>query len=86
MTSREEGSKDAILRETYFLNDLLNNLDLDSSYTSKWNLIWLLNDTHKEELLLYWIQSKNSLKYKVGYFWRFSIVQMSEKRDSPNRQ
>ena len=38
---KEEGSKDAILREKYFLNDLLNDLDmidrldLDSSYTRK---------------------------------------------------
>ena len=28
VTWREEGSKDAILRVTYFLNDLLNNLDI----------------------------------------------------------
>ena len=27
-----------------------------------------LNDTHLEELVLYW---KNSLKYKVGCFWPF---------------
>ena len=26
----------------------------------------ILNDTHMEELALYWIQYKNSLKYKVG--------------------
>ena len=32
------------------------------------------NDTHKEKLLLYWIQYKNSLKCKVGCFWRFSYV------------
>ena len=33
-----------------------------------------LNNTHKENLVLYWIQYKKSLKYKVGYFWRFSYV------------
>ena len=27
-----------------------------------------LNDTHMEELVLYWIQYKNSLKYKIGCF------------------
>ena len=51
-----------------------------------------INDTHMEELVLYWIQYKNSLKYKVGCFWRFpssfnsTVVYMSEKRDSSNRQ
>ena len=55
-----------------------------------------VNDIHMEELVLYWIQYKNSLKYKVVCFWRFSyvypssfnsiIVLMSEKRDSSNRQ
>ena len=30
-----------------------------------------LNDTHMEELVLYW---KNLFKYKVGCFWRFSCV------------
>ena len=29
------------------------------------------NDTHMKDLALYW---KNSLKYKVGCFWRFSYV------------
>ena len=33
-----------------------------------------LNDTRMEELVLYWIQYKNSLKSKVGCFWRFSYV------------
>ena len=33
-----------------------------------------INDTHIEELVLCWIQYKNSLKYKVGCFWRFSYV------------
>ena len=55
-----------------------------------------VNDIHMEEFMLYWIQYKNSLKYKVGCFWRFSyvypssfnsiIVLMSEKRNSSNRQ
>ena len=35
---------------------------------------YLLNDTHMEELVLYWIQYINSLKYKVGCFWRFLYV------------
>ena len=56
------------------------------------------NDTHMEPVL-YWIQYKNSLKYKVGCFWCFSyglhnqlssfnsiIAQMSKKHDSSNRQ
>ena len=55
----------------------------------------IVNDTHMEELVLYW---KKSLKYKVGCFWRFSyvytincsfnsiIVQMPEKHDSSSRQ
>ena len=30
--------------------------------------------THMEEIVLYWIQYKNSLKYKVGCYWRFSYV------------
>ena len=30
--------------------------------------------THMEELVLYWIQYTNSLKYKVGCFWCFSCV------------
>ena len=34
----------------------------------------LINDTHMEELVLYWIQYQNSLKYKVACFWRFSYV------------
>ena len=34
----------------------------------------MLNDTHMEEPALYWIQYKNSLKYKVGWFWRFSLA------------
>ena len=32
------------------------------------------NDTHMEELALYWIQYKNSLKHKVGCFWHFSYI------------
>ena len=32
------------------------------------------NDTHREKLVFYWIQYKNSLKCKVGCFWRFSYV------------
>ena len=35
---------------------------------------WFLNDTHMEEPVLYWIQYKNWLKYRVGCFWRFSYV------------
>ena len=34
----------------------------------------IFNDTQKENLVRYWIQYKNSLKYKVGCFWRFSYV------------
>ena len=33
-----------------------------------------VNDTHMEELVLYW---KNSLKYKVGCFWRFYMFTQS---------
>ena len=33
-----------------------------------------VNDTHREKLVLYWIQGKNSLKYKIGCFWRFTYV------------
>ena len=51
------------------------------------------NNTHMEELLLYWIQFKNSLKYKVDCLWSNQsstfhsiIVQISEQRDSSNRQ
>ena len=43
-------------------------------------LIYEINDTHMKKLVPYWIQYKNSLKYKVGCFWRFSYVYMSEKR------
>ena len=31
----------------------------------------LFNDIHMDELVLYW---KNSLKYKVDFFWRFWYV------------
>ena len=34
----------------------------------------LFNNTHIEEFVLYWIQYKKSLKYKVGCFWSFSYV------------
>ena len=30
-----------------------------------------VNDTHREKVVRYFIQYKNSLKYKVGCFWRF---------------
>ena len=50
------------------------------------------NNTHMEELL-YWIQYKNSLTYKVDCLcsnqsstFHSIIVQMSEQRDSSNRQ
>ena len=36
--------------------------------------IFIINNTHMEELVLYWIQYKTSLKYKVGCFWPFSNV------------
>ena len=39
-----------------------------------YQIIMSFNDIHIEELVLYWIQYKNSLKYKVGSFWRFSYV------------
>ena len=35
---------------------------------------FILNGTHMEKLVLYWIQYKNSLKYRVGCFWSFSYV------------
>ena len=35
--------------------------------------------THMEELVLYWIQYTNSLKYKVGCFWCFSWFTQSIK-------
>ena len=34
----------------------------------------VVNDTHRGKLVLYSIQYKNSLKYKVGCFWHFSYV------------
>ena len=37
-----------------------------------WLFTVKLNDTHREKLVLYWIQYKNLLKNKVGCFWRFS--------------
>ena len=71
------------------------NIQLENSL--HWQLR-LFNDTHSEKPVLCWIQYKNSLKYKVGYFWRFHmfrqlilssfnsiIVQMTEKCDSSNR-
>ena len=33
-----------------------------------------VNDIHIEDIVLYWIQYKNSLKYKIGCLWRFSHV------------
>ena len=80
------------LKTRYFYSSKVPNLQ-------NGNLPFLLNDTYMEELVLYWIEYKNSLKYKIGFFWRFSyafhnqlssfnsiIVQMSKKRDSSNRQ
>ena len=34
----------------------------------------VINETLREKLVLYWTQYKNSLKYKVGCFWRLSYV------------
>ena len=101
---KEEGSKDAILREKYFLNDLLNDLDmtdrldLDSSYTSKWNLIWLLNDNSQGRTFALMnsvqkfieIQGWLLLTIFISLHDQLSsfnsiIVQMSEKRDPSNR-
>ena len=39
----------------------------------------LLNDTDMKKLGLYWIKYKNSLKYKVGCFWRFHMFTQSIK-------
>ena len=36
--------------------------------------LYYINDTQMEELVLYWIQYKKSLKYKVGCFWRFPYI------------
>ena len=49
--------------------------DFHAFYLQIRNMGWeYFNDTHMEELVLYWIQYKNSLKYKIGCFWRFSYV------------
>ena len=68
------------------------------SYDWKKYIVKSINDTHKKKIVLYWIQYKNTSKYKVGCFWRFSclhnplksfnsiIVQMPEKRDSSHRK
>ena len=37
-------------------------------------IVFVINDTHRERLVLYWIPYKNSLKCKVSCFWRFSYV------------
>ena len=39
--------------------------------TTSVSQLWI-NNTYKEELLLYWIQYKHLLKYRVGCFWSFS--------------
>ena len=61
-----------ILRPVLILNCLY-------VYGLVWNFALCLienrfNDTHREKLVLYWIQYKNSLKYKVGCLWHFSYV------------
>ena len=35
-------------------------------------VIDVISDTYMKELVLYWIQYKNSLKCKVSCFWPFS--------------
>ena len=60
------------------------------------NCVSEINDTHMEELGLYWIQYKKSLKHKLDAsdaalhnqlsFFNSIIVQMSERCDSSNRQ
>ena len=54
-----------ILGISHFGSDV-NNLLLVSA--------WLINNTHREKIVLYWIQYKNSLKCKVGCFWSFLYV------------
>ena len=52
----------------YFLSiTSSSNLDVKNSTED-------VNDAHMEELVLFWIRYKNSLKYKVGCFWRLSYV------------
>ena len=40
-----------------------------ADYPGEFHVVF--NDNHMEELVFYW---KNSLKYKVDYFWRFSYA------------
>ena len=48
--------------------------DGDENINQTWETENKNNDTHIEQLMLYWIQYNDSLKYKVGCFWRFSYV------------
>ena len=48
--------------------------DGDENINQTWETENKNNDTHIEKLMLYWIQYNDSLKYKVGCFWRFSYV------------
>ena len=48
--------------------------DGDENINQTWKTENKNNDTHIEKLMLYWIQYNDSLKYKVGCFWRFSYV------------
>ena len=66
VTWREEGSKDAILRVTYFLNDLLNNLDIPPGGTKDWTSIF---HTQASEI---WFDYLTILTWKNFCFNEFS--------------
>ena len=101
VTWREEGSKDAILRVTYFLNDLLNNLDISPSGIKDWTSI-LHTQASKTWFnyltILTWKNFRfNEFSSKIHWNARLAASEvfqvlliplsyMSEKRDSSNRQ
>ena len=53
---------------------LLKNRTMYQEYDTWSHATYKCYQRYREKLLLYWIQYKNSLKYKVGCFWRFSFV------------
>ena len=95
MNTSEENCK---IWRNFFFFEISKSIRRQEIYYNDQKNTKNFNDTHMEPVL-YWIQYKNSLKYKVGCFWCFSyglhnqlssfnsiIAQMSKKHDSSNRQ
>ena len=70
MNTSEENCK---IWRNFFFFEISKSIRRQEIYYNDQKNTKNFNDTHMEPVL-YWIQYKNSLKYKVGCFWRFSYV------------